>query len=128
MLPSRNVLRLVVTHFYRAKSIETVCMKQLVMYHSLVLMFKTKMDKKPKYIYEHSGDNPGRHTRQEQDRVGSNLLKDVRNLKTGTAKKSFIPRTVQDWNNLPVNLREARTLVLFKKELRAWISSSIPIK
>ena len=102
--------------------------KQLVMYHSLVLMFKTKMDKKPEYIYEHIGDNPGRHTRQEQDRVGSNLLRDVRNLKTGTANKSFIPRTVQDWNNLPVNLREASNLVLFKKELRAWISSSIPIK
>ena len=102
--------------------------KQLVMYHSLVLMFKTKMDKKPKYIYEHIGATPGRHTRQEQDRVGSTLIRDVRNLKTGTANKSFIPRTVQDWNNLPVNLIEARSLVLFKKELRAWVSSSIPIK
>ena len=103
-------------------------MNQLGVYHSLVLLFKTKMDKKPVYIYEHIGDQPGRNTRQEADRVGEHHLRDIRNFKTGTAKKTFIPRAVQDWNNLPTSLREETSLVLFKNKLRAWISKNIPIK
>ena len=103
-------------------------MNQLVVYHSRVLLFKTKMDKKTVYLYEHIGDQPGRTTQQEADRVGVHLLRDTRNFKTETAKKTFIPRAVQGWNNLPTSLREQTSLVLFKKQLRAWISRNIPIK
>ena len=94
----------------------------------MVLLFKTKMDKKPVYIYEHIGDQPGGNTRQEADSAGEHNLRDIRNFKTGTAKKTFIPRAVQDWNNLPTSLREETSLVLFKNKLRAWISKNIPIK
>ena len=103
-------------------------MNQLVVYHSLVLLFKTKMDKKPVYLYEHIGDQPGRTTRQEADRVGVHLLRDTRNFKTETAKKTFIPRAVQGWNNLPTSLREQTSLVLFKKQLRLWTTENIQIK
>ena len=102
-------------------------MNQLVLYYSLFLLFKTKMDKKPVYIYEHIGDQPGRNTQQEADRVGDHILRDIRNFETGTAKKTFIPHAVQDWNNLPTSLREQISLVLFKKKLRAWMLQNIPI-
>ena len=103
-------------------------MNQLVVYHSRVLLFKTKMDKKTVYLYEHIGDQPGCTTRQEADRVGVHLLRDTRNFKTETAKKTFIPRAVQGWNNLPTCLREQTSLVLFKKQLRLWTTENIPIK
>ena len=86
------------------------------------------MDKKPVYLYEHIGDQPGRNTRQEADRVGVHLLRDTRNFETGTAKKTFIPRTIQDWNNLPTTLRTQTSLKLFKKQLRLWTRKNIPIK
>ena len=50
-------------------------LKQLVLYHSMVMLFKTKKDKAPVYIYDHIGDTPGRNTRQEADRIEANLLK-----------------------------------------------------
>ena len=34
------------------------------------MLLKTKMEKKPVYIYEHIGNQTGRNTRQEADRVG----------------------------------------------------------
>ena len=103
-------------------------MNQLVVYHSLVLLFKTKMDKKPAYLYEQIGDQPGRNTRQEADRVDVSILRDIRRFKTGTAKKTFIPRAIQDWNNLPTSLRTQTSLGLFKKQLRIWTTENIPIK
>ena len=102
--------------------------KQLIVYHSLVLMYKVKVDKKPEYIYKHIGDKQGRNTRQEADRVGSNILRDVRNMEKETAKKTFIPRTIEDWNSLPTQLREISTLASFKKELKLWIRESIPVR
>ena len=93
---------------------------QLVVFHSLVLLFKTKMDKKTVYLYEHIGDQPGCTTRQEADRVGVHLLRDTRNFKTETAKKTFIPCAVKGWNNLPTSLREQTSLGLIGKKLRAW--------
>ena len=98
------------------------------MFHSLVLLFKTKMDKRPAYIYEQIGVLPGRNTRQEADRVGSHLLKDIRNLETGTAKKTFIPRTIDDWNALPISLREIKSLRLFKIKLKNWIKETSKFK
>ena len=102
--------------------------KQLIMYHSLVLIYKVKMDKKPDYIYQHIGDMQGRNTRQEAERVGNNLLRDVRNMEKETAKRTFIPRTIEDWNSLPVRLREINSITLFKKELKQWIRESIPVR
>jgi hypothetical protein len=53
---------------------------QQIMYHSLVLIYKIKMDKKPDYIYQHIGEMQGRNTRQEAEIVGRSLLRDVRNM------------------------------------------------
>ena len=53
-----------------------------------------QMDKKPDYIYQHIGDMQGRNTRQEAERVGNNLLRDVRNMEKETAKRTFIPCTI----------------------------------
>ena len=102
--------------------------KQLVKFHSLVLLFKVKTDKKPVYIHDHIGNQSGRNTRQEVDRVSANILKDARNLESGTARKSFIPRTVDDWNELPDDIRAAVSQQVFKIRLRTWVQENVPIK
>ena len=103
-------------------------LKQLVLYHSMVMLFKTKKDKAPVYIYDHIGDTPGRNTRQEADRIAANILKDDRDFKTGTARKTFIPRSIEDWNNLPVDMRTITNLQLFKKRLKTWVKENVPLK
>ena len=102
--------------------------KQLVKFHSLVLLFKVKTDKKPVYIFNHIGTQAGRNTRQEADRISANFLKDARNLETGTARKTFIPRTVDDWNELPDEIRAAVSQQVFKRKLRTWLQGNVPLK
>ena len=85
-------------------------------------------DKKPVYIHDHIGNQSGRNTRQEVDRVSANILKDARNLESGTARKSFIPRTVDDWNELPDDIRAAVSQQVFKIILRKWVQENVPIK
>ena len=92
--------------------------RQLVGYHSLVLLFKVKMEKKPLSIYSHIGDQPTSHSRQEVHRTQLSLLKDTRNFKTDVARRSFIPRTITQWNNLQKNLRKMDRLDVFKRELK----------
>ena len=77
-------------------------------------MYKVKEDKKPQYLYEKIGTQIGRNTRLEADRISSNLLKEDRNFETATAERSFVPRTIEDWNKLPNYLRVMDKLKLFK--------------
>ena len=97
-------------------------------YHSMVLLFKVKTEKTPKKIYKHIGGKPVSNTRHEIHRVQNHLLKDARNFKTEIGRKSFIPRAIDGWNSLPTNLRRIDSLQTFKKELKIWINSSIPVK
>ena len=103
-------------------------MKQMVMYYTLVLLFKVKMDKKPVYIYKQLGISKGRNTRVETERVESNMIKDTRNFQKGTTKKTFIPKAINDWNSLPANLRQIEDVPTFKKQLRLWIVENVPVK
>ena len=101
---------------------------QLIKYHSLVLMFKVKKDKRPHYIYEKIGATAGRSTRQEEERLANHILKDERGFETATALKSYVPRTIGDWNNLPDYLRKMDNLKLFKPKLKLWIKENVPVK
>ena len=102
--------------------------QQLVQYHSLVLMFKVRADKKPQYIYTRIGDYTTSRSRQEANRVNSRLLKDFRGLKSETARKTFIPRTVAHWNSLPIELRMIDDISSFKIQLKTWIQNNVPCK
>ena len=102
--------------------------RQLVQYQSLVLMFKVRADKKPQYIYTRIGDCTTSRSRQEAYRVNSRLLKDFRGLKSETARKTFIPRTVAHWNSLPIELRMIDDISSFKIQLKTWIQNNVPCK
>ena len=96
--------------------------RQLVVYHSLLLLHKVRRDKKPRYIYERMGIKKMSNTRQETQRVISGILKDFRCMRTETARKSFIPRSISQWNLLPEELRTMNNLKDFKSKV------NIPIK
>ena len=97
--------------------------RQLVRFHSLVLLYKIKTEKSPKYLYDQlSKEYP--NTRLS---AGGALL-GRKKVRTGTAKRSFLPRTIEDWNGLPNQLRESPNLRVFKLKLKKWIKDNVPIK
>ena len=102
--------------------------KQLVEYHSLVLLFKVKVDRRPTYIYKRIGDSVFSNSRQEFHRVKSRQLKDSRNMKSSTSNHSFIPRTIDQWNRLPQEIRNIDDLKMFKCQLRSWIEIHTPLQ
>ena len=42
-------------------------------------------------------------------------------------QKSFIPRGSKLWNSLPVGLKEAEKIGLFKKQLKKWVTEIVPM-
>ena len=91
--------------------------RQLVKFHSLVLLFKIKHDKKPTYLSDKISDNFGYKTRL----ATSNGIRKNTMISTEVAKKSFLNRTTQIWNKMPPNLRSITSIVLFKKKMKVWV-------
>ena len=94
--------------------------RQLIVYYSLVLLYKARLEKKPAYIYERISSPFNVNTRL----ANSNGIRDDMSRKSGIAKKSFFPRTVAQWNRLPPDLRSISNLKKFKLRLRQWIKVS----
>ena len=53
---------------------------------------------------------------RKDEKIGSDIRKD-----------SFVPRTSNDWNSLPENLRMIKNLKKFKLELKTWIKKNLEI-
>ena len=51
----------------------------------------------------------------------------VPNTSLGLARKSFLWRVSETWNNLPWTIRAAAKLSSFKKSRKLWIQENIPL-
>ena len=97
--------------------------RQLVAYHSLILLHKVIVNKTPQYIYSRLKFN------ERDSRTSDNMmLVENRRYKTATASRSFLPRTIKDWNKLPIDIRSTENHVFFKKQVKIFIKDNIPIK
>ena len=96
--------------------------KQMIVYQSLTLLFKIQHEKKPDYLYNKLKDKIALRT------TDKTKIRETREFRTDTARRSFIPRAINDWNNLPNEIRETHSFNVFKTKLRAWVKSNIPIK
>ena len=97
--------------------------RQMVHYHSLVLLFKIQLQGKPEYFKEQfSSDFPYR-TRLA---TGMGIRRGDQNQHDVT-KTSFVPRTIATWNLLPVHIRSIKSIPQFKQKLKAWIQENLPI-
>ena len=96
--------------------------KQLVEYHSLVLVYKTKSEQKPVFLHETLSKSFSYRTRASS--TGSILLNQP---STGDiSKESFVYKSTRMWNSLPPHIRKAVTLLEFKWKLKSWIMENIP--
>ena len=90
---------------------------QLIVYHSLVLIYKTRQEKKPVYLYEKICTPFSVNTRL----ANSNGIRNDVKAKSNIAKQSFLPRTISQWNGLPPEVRTIASLQKFKLSLRQWV-------
>ena len=98
--------------------------RQMVHYHSLLLVHKVKLDAKPEYFKSHFSSEFPYRTRLA---TGMGIRRDNR-YNHDVTRLSFIPRTTAAWNQLPANLRSIETTTLFKNKLKSWIKDNILFK
>ena len=100
---------------------------QLGAYHSLVLAFKVKSTKCPQYLFEKMWEKePFLYNTRSRSESLIRLGRD-RQARTELARRSYIYRVTKQWNMLPVDVREAENLNIFKSEVRQWVQKNVEI-
>ena len=94
---------------------------QLVHYHSLVLVYQVKADRKPIYFSNRFNSEFSRQTRLAR---GGGIRR-LQKSQSSVAQAAFQVRAAQLWNDLPVDIRRCSTIVSFKGKLKKWIKSNI---
>ena len=107
-------------------------MAQLSVYHSLVLVYKVLSTRSPHYLFSKLSGVQGlthyrtrfvRNLNENQTIVlgpDSQAVGDI-------ARRSFKYRATRQWNNLPVRIRQAETVRVFKSQLKIWVIANVPI-
>ena len=88
--------------------------KQLVIYHTLLTVYRVRQAKEPEYLSSILSND---------SRLGKII---VPNTKLTLTQKSFTTRGACNWNSLPLEIRKIDTLSCFKQEVKKWIKSYVP--
>ena len=100
--------------------------KQLIFFHSVVLVYKTILTTYPKYIYDKLSTQFPYNTRlanTEAVRMGSRFQSRLE-----LTEKSFMNRATLSYNLIPPEIRKVPKLQNFKKKLRKWVVENIKLK
>ena len=93
--------------------------RQLVMYHSILIIYKTVQTACPKYLYNKLSCEFPYNTRLAQSesiRRGSAFQ-----CKLGLTERSFMNRATVSFNQLPTEVGQCLKLEGFKKKLKVWL-------
>ena len=114
--------------------------RQLMAYHSLVVLHKTLASQKPVYLYQKvtSGGKFTYKTRQAAScppgfsfevnhPTDSGTLRQGSSTKLGLSRKGWCWKSVELYNTLPTDLRLERKLPSFKKRLKEWVATNVSI-
>ena len=96
--------------------------KQLVEYHSLLLVFKVKNEKKPVYIHDILSASFSYDTRA----ASANNIVENQQTSRETTKEGFVYRSSKSWNSLPADIKKEKLLSKFKISLKKWIHLNVP--
>ena len=122
---ARLVTRL--PYYTSSKRLMQMCgwmtVKQLVKYHTILLVHKTIMSKKPVYISNRLSREHSCRTRQESS--GCIRLDQSFKSRTDLPKKSFRYRGAHDYNSIPPELRTTASMTSFKTKLKKWIKMNV---
>ena len=94
--------------------------RQMITFHSLVLVFKAKLEKRPVYLHGQVSTSFNVNTRLALN----NGIREARRIRSTIGQQSFLPRTVNQWNSLPQNIRTIPSLGKFKIKLKPWVQQN----
>ena len=95
--------------------------RQMSMYHSLVLVHKVRQEGKPCYLADKLSTSFNYRSRL----ASTNGIRKNEKIDSDMRKDSYLPRTSNEWNNLPAHLRNQTELKKFKTEPRSWIITNV---
>ena len=106
---------------------------QLSVYHSLLLAYKILSTRSPQYLYEKLCGNqitPYYKTRfvENQSQNRNITLGPDSQAEGDMARRSFKYRVTNQWNSLPVEIKQEENVKKFKRKLRKWVSENIELK
>ena len=93
--------------------------KQLIFLHTALQIWRVQTTKSPVYIDTELHLSKTRSAAQGTMRVP---LADK-----SVASKSFMVRSAVVWNEIPADIRNCKTLGVFKKKLKQWIRVNVEI-
>ena len=94
--------------------------RQMIVYHSLIMIYQVKQEKKPSYIYDRISTSFNVATRLAEN----NGIKENRKMKTNLGMQSFLSRSINDWNRLPADIRTTSNLIKFKAGVKLWVKQN----
>ena len=103
--------------------VDWLSVRQLIAYHSLLLVFKIKKESKPASLKLKFRDNFAYRTRQ----ATSNSIVRCETPRTEMSNKAFVLNSTVVWNTLPPELRKLEKLEHFKRELKKWVKIKIMV-
>ena len=95
------------------KKLDWLTVHQLVSYHTLISVFKTRKSREPEYLYQYLGND---------SRYGKIMFEKI-DLKVTT--RSFVFRGSTEWNLLPSSVKNCQKVGEFKPKLRKWIKENV---
>ena len=99
--------------------------RQLVVYHSVLSTHKLVTSGRPLYMHKAMSTVHPLNTRQAaggQIHLGENF-----DSKQGLVHDGFKYRAAKYYNQIPAFLRSIRSLPSFKKKLKQWVTTNIPV-
>ena len=107
------------------KACKWLSIRQLVFYQTVLTVHKIALEKKPEYLAKKFGSDHPYRTRQSTS--GGVRFGEEFNAKSSLSRNSFCFRGTVNYNRIPANIRQSRTIETFKYKLKKWISTNIPI-
>ena len=95
--------------------------KQLIFYHSVILIYKARMSHVPKHLNNMFSWSYKYNTRQSE----GGLIKLVGTPKLDISKESFRWRAANEFNQLPIDIRTSPTIDDFKVNAKIWIKANV---
>ena len=97
---------------------------QLIFYHSVLLVYKVKLTKTPRYLHSmHNSWSYQYRTRQAE----SGHIKLVGKPRMELTRNSFKWRAADQYNQLPSEIRNSESLGIFKKNAKTWIKTNVSL-
>ena len=97
--------------------------KQLIVFHQLLLIYKSKSSERPVHLFNKFTVNFGANTRQ----AASNQIKLHNRIRTDTGKYNFSYSAATIWNETSADVRNSPTLTVFKRNAKTWVKENISI-